>query len=71
MEEAPEFVEELAVGDLSWNLYRATGLGQQIDIATAEDGDVIVAILMVSTESERDGLYETLFLPMIDEAMAQ
>ena len=71
MAEAPELTQELVVGDLTWKLYRAEGLGQRVDIGTTIDGGVIVTVVMVSSAAERDALYEAVFLPIVESAMAQ
>jgi len=49
-----------------WGLYQAAVQGLSVDLALAESGDLALLVLLQSDASERDALYEAVFLPAID-----
>jgi pimeloyl-ACP methyl ester carboxylesterase len=55
--------------NLVWNLYQATSQGHPVDVALAEHGRQTLMVLLFSYRDERDALYETVFLPIVDSAM--
>ncbi len=51
---------------LTWSLYKTKSMGYPVDIAFAKSGTQTLMILMISYSDERDALYDTVFLPIID-----
>lgn len=51
-----------------WSLYYATSNGRPVDIAAADDGGEALVIVLFSHPDEREALYRTVLLPMIDSA---
>lgn len=53
---------------LTWKLYYATSNDRPVDVAAAEAGRASLIVIMFSHPDERDALYHTVFLPMVDSA---
>ncbi len=53
---------------LTWKYYYSTSNGRPVDIAAAEKGSNTLLIVMFSHPDEREALYRTVFLPMVDSA---
>jgi len=53
---------------LNWKLYYSTSNGRPVDIAAAEVGFNSLVVVMFSHPDEREALYRTVFLPMVDSA---
>lgn len=54
--------------NLTWSLYTTTSKNFPVDIAFARDGGQTILILMQSNPDERDAMYETVFLRLVDAA---
>lgn len=54
------------VNGFEWELYSVEGDGLVIDIAYYETDDATYGVILVSAPLNRDGLYETVFLPCVD-----
>lgn len=64
--ETPESSGEREANGLSWQLYSLEIGGVIRDVAVAESEGVAFIILLRSDASERDELYEVVFLPAVD-----
>jgi len=53
---------------MTWRLYYATSNGRPVDVAAAQVGQTSLIIIMFSHPDERDAMYRTVFLPMVDSA---
>ena len=72
MPEPPALVQELTVGDLTWELYEGSGILElSVDIAVTTVDDQLIIIVLLSDGAERDALYEMVFLPMVEAARPQ
>ncbi len=66
LDERPESAGERQANSLTWSLYTFESQGLPRDMALAQgDGGIMMMILRSPTE-ERDVLYETVFLPIVD-----
>jgi pimeloyl-ACP methyl ester carboxylesterase len=66
LEEAPEVAGEREANGITWTLYVLEVQGFSIDMALA-DADGLTLIVLLQTEaSERDVLYDAVFLPAVD-----
>lgn len=65
-DQPPAPVEQRNANGLTWNLYKTSSLGNPVDVAFARLGQQTLMILMVSYSDERDALYQTVFLPIVD-----
>ena len=52
----------------AWTLYTSTSDGRPVDIAIEDQGDTSLVVMMFCNSDERDALYKTVFLPMVDSA---
>jgi pimeloyl-ACP methyl ester carboxylesterase len=57
---------DLIAGGRVWNLYRASVQGYLADIAVADGNPLGVLILLLSRAEERDVLYSTVLLPVLE-----
>jgi len=64
-----ESVVSTKSGSLVWDLYSFEYQGYWADLALAEDGGKAYFVLFITPPDERDALYETAFLPVV-EALA-
>ena len=68
LSETPDVVGERKANNLIWKLYNFSLQGFSVDMAiTEKDGQGIV-VLLQSTPDERENLYKSIYLPMIDNA---
>lgn len=51
---------------LSWTLYKTTSNGDPVDLAFAKYGNETFLVLLISYDNERDALYQSVFLPIVD-----
>jgi pimeloyl-ACP methyl ester carboxylesterase len=58
--------EERQANGLKWSIYQTTSKGTLIDIAFASSGKQTFMVLLASYPNERDALYNTVFLPIVD-----
>ena len=61
-----ESVASVESDSLVWDLYSFEYQSYRADLALAEDGDKAYFVLLISPPDERDALYETVFLPVVD-----
>jgi hypothetical protein len=66
LEERPRSTAERQANDLTWSLYTFEAQGLPRDMALAESDGVILIMILRSPTEERDVLYETVFLPIVD-----
>jgi hypothetical protein len=66
LDEQPESTGEREANDRTWTLYAVEVQGLSVDIALAESDGLVFIILLQSAQDERDGLYEAVYLPVID-----
>jgi pimeloyl-ACP methyl ester carboxylesterase len=66
LDSTPEITGERQANDLSWSLYSIEVQGVPRDIALAESDGKILILIMRSAADERDELYESVFLPLVD-----
>jgi pimeloyl-ACP methyl ester carboxylesterase len=60
----------LVAGSYSWTLWQTNVQGYVADIAVADGDPAGVLVLLLTSEGERDELYETVFLPVLEAAEA-
>ena len=68
LDTAPLKTSQREANGLSWTLYTATSNGRPVDIAMADYGETSLVIILFSHIDEREALYQTAFLPMVDSA---
>ena len=61
-----ESVASVESDSLVWDLYSFEYQSYRADLALAEDASKAYFVLLISPPDERDGLYETVFLPVVD-----
>jgi hypothetical protein len=61
-----ESVASAESDSLVWALYSFEYQSYRADLALAEDGDKAYFVLLISPPDERDALYESVFLPVVD-----
>ncbi|MGA9351055.1 MAG: alpha/beta hydrolase, partial [Anaerolineae bacterium] len=61
-----ESVASAESDSLVWDLYSFEYQSYRADLALAEDDDKAYFVLLISPADERDALYETVFLPVVD-----
>jgi len=61
-----ESVASIESDSLVWDLYSFAYQSYRADLALTEDGDKAYFVLLISPPDERDELYETVFLPVVD-----
>ena len=61
-----ESVASAESGSFVWDFYSFEYQSYRADLALAEDGDKAYFVLLISPPDERDELYETVFLPVVD-----
>lgn len=66
LEERPVRAGERQANDLTWSLYTLEAQGLPRDVALAESDGVTLLMILRSPTEERDTLYETVFLPIVD-----
>jgi hypothetical protein len=73
MGDVPESAGEREADGLAWTLYEAQYQDQPADMALTERDGLALILMLVSEPSERDALYEAVFLPAVDalELLAQ
>jgi len=59
-------VEGRSLHSLVWDLYSFSYQSYRAELAVAEDGGKAYFVLLISPPDERDALYETVFLPVVD-----
>ncbi len=68
LDSAPLEAGQREQNGLDWTLYIATSDGRPVDIAMAGYKGRSLVLSLISNYDERDPLYKTVFLPMIDSA---
>jgi pimeloyl-ACP methyl ester carboxylesterase len=63
---APQPVETLETGALSWQLYRIDDLGQQVDLALAQGPRGLVVVQLTSPPARADVYREQVFRPAVE-----
>ena len=53
-----------------WTIYTAEDGGAIYDIGLAEDGDIILVVILISTPDTRDDYYELVFIPALEAVQA-
>jgi hypothetical protein len=71
LEEAPGEAGTREANGLTWTLYETTVQNLSIDLALAESDGTSYIILMQSDPDERESLYESVFLPVVDALTPQ
>jgi hypothetical protein len=66
LDTAPVNTSQRESNRLSWALYTSTSNGRPVDIAMADSGGHSLVVMLISHLDERDALYRTVFLPMVD-----
>jgi hypothetical protein len=61
-----ESVASAESGSLVWDFYSFEYQSYRADLALTEGGDKAYFVLLISPRDERDALYETVFLPVVD-----
>ena len=68
LDTAPLKVSQREANGLAWTLYTSTSNGRPVDIAMVDYKGNSLVIMMFSHIDEREALYQTVFLPMVDSA---
>lgn len=71
LEEAPAEVGTREANGLTWTLYETTVQNVSVDLALAESEGTTYIILVQSSPDEREALYESIFLPVVDALTPQ
>lgn len=58
------------VGSFSWDFYTFELQGNPADLAIAEDGEKVYFVFMISDPGEHKGMFEGLFLPVVEAMRA-
>ena len=66
LDTAPVSTSQRESHGLTWALYTSTSNGLPVDIAMADYGTHSLVVMLISHVDERDALYKTVFLPMVD-----
>jgi hypothetical protein len=66
LESAPEKITEREANGLTWSLYTFEVQGLPRNLALAESDGLTLIFILRSDPDERDSLYQTVFLPMVD-----
>jgi len=66
LEKRPESTGERQANSLTWALYTFEAQGLPRDLALAESEGLTLIVILRSPTEERDVLYETVFLPIVD-----
>jgi pimeloyl-ACP methyl ester carboxylesterase len=53
-----------------WTIYTAEDGGAIYDVGLAEDGDIILVVILLSTPDTRDDYYELVFIPALEAVQA-
>lgn len=64
--EEPQVLSQRQANGLTWNLYRFAAQGLEIDMALAETSRMGLVVLLQSSKADREALYGTVFLPVVD-----
>ena len=71
LDESPASVGQREANELTWTLYYAQVQGIEIDFALAESDSLAMIALLQSMPAEHDGLYEGVFLPVLDSLVPE
>ncbi|WP_222192892.1 alpha/beta hydrolase [Modestobacter italicus] len=63
---APQPVDQVQAGALTWDLYRLDDLGQRVDLALAETGAGLAVVQVTSSPARSDVYREQVFLPAVE-----
>jgi hypothetical protein len=69
LDERPASTGEREANGFVWTLYSVEVQSVSVDIALADSDGLALIILLQSAMDERDALYETVFLPAIDNLL--
>ncbi|MCI0555221.1 MAG: alpha/beta hydrolase, partial [Anaerolineae bacterium] len=58
--------DERQANGLTWTIYQTSSQGNPVDIAFAKYGNETLMVLLFSHKDERDALYNTVFIPIVD-----
>lgn len=64
--DAPPVIDRIEANGLAWETYRADVTGATADLALASSDDATLIVILTSAGSERDSLYEQVFLPSVE-----
>jgi hypothetical protein len=56
---------------LTWSIYQTSSYGRPVELAMADDQGSAIIILLFCHVDEREALFETVFLPMIDSVVPE
>ena len=59
-------IDERRANSLTWTIYQTSSQGNLVDIAFAKYGKETLMVLLISHKDERDALYNTVFIPIVD-----
>ena len=69
LDQTPVRDDQRQANGLSWTLYKTTSQGNPVDIAFAKYGNETLMVLSISYQSEREAIYQSVFLPIIDSVI--
>jgi pimeloyl-ACP methyl ester carboxylesterase len=67
--ETPEVIGTRDANGLTWSLYTFTSQGFPVEMAITESGNLGIVVLLQATKDDHDGLYDAVFLPMVDSTI--
>lgn len=59
-------IDERQANGLTWTMYQTSSKGIPVDIAFAKYGNETLMVLLLSHKDERNALYSTVFIPIVD-----
>jgi pimeloyl-ACP methyl ester carboxylesterase len=62
----PDVDEVIEINDIIWSLYRVDLMGFDVDLALGEADNLTLFALLQAAPGERDMLYETVFVPIVE-----
>jgi pimeloyl-ACP methyl ester carboxylesterase len=71
VEEIPESLDVREANNLSWTLYTVESQGLFRDIALADQDGMTLFVILRTTPDKHDALFETIFLPAVDELVLE
>jgi len=62
--------DQRTANGLTWSIYTTSARGNPVDIAFAKLGNETLMVLLISHKDEREALYNTVFLPIVDATVS-
>jgi pimeloyl-ACP methyl ester carboxylesterase len=69
LSESPKLVGTREFNGLTWSLYAFTSQGFTVEMAITDSGSLGIVVLVQTSADEHDGLYDTVYLPMVESTI--